>query len=234
MTKSSISDKFAKFAAKTVKGEFDKARKQESMASGCPLPVDTRGVAIIAEIKCSETKLKADGTGGDPMVSIKLEVESPEEYRGKSITGPGLITVIKDGPKSTAADAWARMLDTLEGMGLPRDIREEYTDVAEIVDWFEESPRRVEYVVNKDDYTGNQSGKTVRAFAYVPEGEVVTAATPVVEEASVHDPEADYCMYLGKKHKILGYDKDNDQYELEMVGTGRIRKAIEADKVTLS
>ncbi len=77
MAKSNVSDKFAKFASKTVRGEFDKARKQESMAGGCPLPVETRGVAVVGEIVCTETKVKADGTGGDPMVSVRLEVESP-------------------------------------------------------------------------------------------------------------------------------------------------------------
>ena len=227
MSKSPISDKFAKFAAKTTRGEFDKARKQESMAGGCPLPVDTQGIALVGEISCSETKTKADGTGGDPLVMIKLEVETPEEYRGKILSGPGLMFVIKDGPQSTAADAWARMLDSLESFGLPREIRTEYQDFAECIDWFTDEPRRVEYRVTKDTYAGNQSGKTVRANMYVPEGEVQTAITPPQEVA--HDPEADYCEYLGKKHKILSYDSDNNTYELEMVSTGRIRKGIEAD-----
>jgi hypothetical protein len=233
MTKSAISDKFAKFASKTTKGEFDKARKQESMAGGCPLPVDTRGVCVISEITCTETKVKQDGTGGDPMVSIKLEVESPEDYRGKTLSGPGLMFVIKDGPNSTAADAWARMLDSLEGLGLPRDIRTNYSDFAEVLDWFFEEPRRAEYHVAKDTYTGNQSGKIVRAHAYVPESEVASAETPAKETAVAHDPDADYCTYLGKKHKIISFSQENDTYELEAIPTGRIRSGVPADKVTL-
>lgn len=230
MTKSPISAKFAKFAAKTTKGDFDKSRKAESMAGGCPLPVDTRGVAVVAEISCTETKVKQDGTGGDPFVSIKLEVESPEDYRGKSITGPGLMFVIKDGPNSTAADAWGRMLDALEQLGLPRTIRTEYEDFSEVIDWFSDEPRRVEYHVAKDTYAGNQSGKITRAVAYVAESEITTAETPKVEAAI--DPEADYCEYLGKQHKVLSFDKENQTYELEMTSTGRIRKGVEADKIT--
>jgi len=233
MTKSAISDKFAKFASKTTRGDFDKARKQESMAGGCPLPVDTRGVCVISEITCTETKVKGDGTGGDPMVSIKLEVESPEDYRGKVLSGPGLMFVIKDGPNSTAADAWARMLDSLENLGLPREIRTEYNDFAEVIDWFSDEPRRAEYHVAKDTYTGNQSGKIVRAHVYVPEGEIETAVTPVKEEATAHDPEADYCTYLGKKHKVISFDKDANTYELEAIPTGRVRAGVPADKVTL-
>jgi len=233
MSKASVSAKFAKFAAKTTRGEFDKSRKAESMASGCPLPVGTRGVAIVGEVTCTETKIKPDGTGGYPFVSIKLEVESPEEYRGKAVTGPGLMFVIKDGPNSTEADAWGRMLDALEQLGLPRQLRTDYEDFTECVDWFSDEPRQVEYTIEKDTYAGNQSGKITRAHAYIAEGEVTTAISPQKEEAVADDPNADYCEYLGKKHKILSYDADSQLYELEMVSTGRIRKAIEADKVTL-
>lgn len=231
MAKTPISAKFAKFADKTTKGDFDKARKQESMAGGCPLPIGSRGIAIVAEISCTETKVKADGSGGDPFVSIKLEVESPEEYRGKTITGPGLMVVIKDGPNSTAADAWARMLDSLEQLGLPREIRTDYSDFAEVVDYFTDEPRRVEYNIQEDTYKGNQSGKITRAVAFIPEGEVATAESPVVETPI--DPDADYCSYLGKRHQILGYDQENELYELKMVNSDRIRKGVAADKVTL-
>ena len=232
MAKSAISDKFAKFASKTTKGEFDKSRKAESMASGCPLPLDTRGVAIVAEISCTETKVKQDGTGGHPFVSIKLEVESPEEYRGKSITGPGLMFVIKDGQNSTEADAFGRMLDTLEQFGLPREIRTNYEDFAQVIDWFEEVPRRVEYHVSKDTYAGNQSGKLTRAVAYVAEGDVPTAE-PIIKADTVEDPNADYVMYMGKKHKVLSFKDDSKLYELEMVSTGRVRPSVPEDKVTL-
>lgn len=231
MAKAPVSAKFQKFAEKTTRGEFDKARKQESMAGGCPLPVGTRGVAVVGEIECRETKLKADGTGGDPLLMIRLEVETPEDYRGKTLSGPGLMFVIKDGKNSTAADAWARMLDTLEGFGLPRKLRTDYEDFAEILDWFSEEPRKVEYTVAEDTFTGNQSGKTVRAFAYVEEASIQTAETPTKEVDA--DPDADYCTYLGKKHKILSFDKENDTYELEQESSGRIRQGVPSDKITM-
>ena len=231
MSKSPISAKFAKFAEKTTRGEFDKARQQESMASGCPLPVNTRGVAVVATIDCTETKVKSDGTGGDPFVSIKLEVESPEEYRGKTISGPGLMVVIKDGPNSTAADAWARMLDQLEAMGLPRETRTGYNDFSECIDYFTEQPRRVEFNVLEDTFKGNQSGKTVRCNMYVEPGEVSSAETPQNEEP--RDPNADYCMYLGKEHKILERNAEEDTLDLEQTATGRFRPGVPADKVQL-
>lgn len=232
MTKVPVSSKFAKFAEKTTRGEFDKARKAESMASGCPLPVGVRGIAVVGTVDCTETKVKADGTGGDPFVSIKLEVESPEEYRGKILQGPGLMFVIKDGPNSTEADAWGRMLDTLEMYGLPRKLRTGYEAFSEVLDFFTNQPRRVEFNVVEDTYKGNQSGKIVKATQYVPEGEVQTAETiPTPQE---DDPSMDYCTYLGKKHQILSHDATNDQYDLQQVGVDRPpRKGVPVDKVIL-
>ncbi len=139
--------------------------------------------------------------------------------------------LIKNGPNSTEADAWARMLDFLEGMGLPRDIRTNYEDFSQVLDFFTDQPRYVEYHVAKDTYSGNQSGKIVRAVMHVPEGEIQTAVTPP-QETVADDPNADYCTYLGKKHKILDFNKETNLYKLEMVSSGRVREAIEGDKIT--
>lgn len=231
MAKSNISSGFAKFASKTTRGSFDEARKQESMATGCPLPIGATGVAVVGEIVCKETKVKQDGTGGDPLVMINLEVETPEEFRGKKLQGSGLMFTIKDGPNSTQADAWARMLDALEGMGLPREIRMGYEDFSEVLDWFSDEPRRVQYTVNKDSYAGNRSGKTVAAVEYFDTDSVPSAETPQVEEKT--DPNADYCNYLGKKYKIIGHDSENDCYDLEQVGTGKLRSGVPADKLEM-
>lgn len=230
MAKAPISAKFARFADRTTKGDFDKARKQESMAGGCPLPVGTRGCAIVSEINCKETKIAANGEGGYPMVLLKLEVETPENFRGKSLSGPGLMFVIKDSEKQTEADAWARMLDCLESCGLPRDIRTGYQEFEEVVNYFTEEPRRVTFEVRKDTYAGNQSGKTVSVFEYIPEGEEESAETkytPPTED----DPDAQYVTYMGKKCKVVEYNRDEDTYTLQIVDTGRIKEGISASRV---
>ena len=201
------------------------------MATGCPLPIGTIGTAVVGEIVCKETKSKPDGTGGDPLVMIHLEVETPEEYRGKKLQGSGLMFTIKDGPNSTAADAWGRMLDALEGLGLPRETRTNYEDFSECLDYFSDEPRRVQYTVNKDDYPGNRSGKTVQAVELLDTANAPSAETPQSEVP--HDPSADYCEYLGKRYKILSYDEANKCYDLEATSTGKLRPGVAADKVVL-
>jgi hypothetical protein len=235
MTKAPISKGFAKFIEKNLKpgSKFDEARKAESMAGGCPLPVNTTGIALVGTIECTETKVKPDGTGGDPFIRVTLEVETPDEYQGKVLSGSGLMFVIKDGPNSTAADAFGRAMDFFEALGLPREIRTEMESFDPVIEYFTEMPRRVEYNVLEDTYKGNQSGKTIRAYAYVPEGEVETAETTTATTPSPENPDADYCEYLGKRYEVIEYDNDTEQYKLKNIATGIVREGIHKSKVKL-
>lgn len=218
----SVSAGFAKFASQTTRGKFDEARKAESMATGCPLPEGTTGVAVVGEITCKETKAK-QGESANPMVLISLNVETPEEYMGTKLQGPGLIFVIKAGPKSTKEDAWGRMLDCLENFGLPRNIRMEYEDFQQVLDWFTEVPRKVDFSVDHDDYSGNASHKKVSAFAHVAEGDIQSAEP----EAAPKDPDAKYVKYLGKEHMVV--EETEDTYNLQGQ-SGQIRAGVPKSK----
>ena len=170
---------------------------------GCHLPVGAKGVAIVGKINCTETKAYGDEPGGDPRIEITLEVESPEEYRGKKISGSGLNFNIKEGEKSTIEDAFARALDALELLGLPREIRTEYKDFSECIEYFESEPRKVEFLVlddSKNDY--NRSKKTVSYSPYIPGGNKGAEGNQDEE----NDPNATYVEYLGAQHKVLEDD----------------------------
>jgi len=238
MAKQAVSAKFNKFIEKNLRpgSALDKARKQESMLTGCPLPMDTAGVAVIADLEFAETPEKPDGTGGKLLVRASLEVETPDEYQGKSLKGPGLTWFIASSEKQTEEEAFARCLDDLENMGLPRSVRENFQDLNEIVEHFTgNGPKRVNYSVVKDNWSGNASGKRVRAIKYEEENpNAPTAETPrKPAEAVVEDPNADYAMYMGKKHIIKDFKKDINQYDLEQVDTGRVREGVPGDKVEL-
>lgn len=239
MSKNAISKGFAKFLEKNLKpgSAFDTARKAEAMANGCPLPCGTIGIAIVGTIECTETKVKPDGTGGDPFIRVTLEVETPEDYMGKTLSGPGLMFTIKDGPNSTAADAFGRVMDFFEGLGLPREIRTEMTDFEPVIEYFTEVPRRVEYnVLDDSDNKYNRSGKNVRAYVYISQDEIQTAETKplVTATESTDDPSKDYCTYLNKKYEILDYNAELEQYKLKNVLNGMIRDGVPKDKVQLS
>ena len=219
-----ISDKFNKFAAKTTRGKFDEARKAESAAGGCPIPVGVTGKAVIADIIGSMTADK-DGVPGHPIVTLKLTVETPDEYQGQHLSGFGLKFWIKDSAKRTEVEAWQSMLDSLEELGLPREIREGYESFEEVVEWFKEAPRFVTYVVNDNTYNG-KPGKSVSAYMY-SEASQETIAGSEDADGFVMDPEADYVDYLGKPHKILS--ADDSTYNLESP-LGKVRNGIPKNK----
>lgn len=223
MIKMTISDKFKKFAAKTTKGKFDAARKAESMAGGCSLPVGTTGVAVVSDIVMSFTKDKGD-VPGYPIITIKLGVETPEESQGVTIDGSGLIYWIKDSANQTEDVAWQRFLDDLEDIGLPREIRMNYEDIMEIEEWFKEAPRKVSYTVIKDTFAGNKSGKRINMTRF--EEEVPAADDDASQDL---DPNAVYVMYLSKPHKVI--ESDSSTYTLESL-SGRVRAGVPRNKVT--
>lgn len=170
---------------------------------GCHLPVGAKGVAIVGKINCTETKAYGEDAGGDPRIEITLEVESPEEYRGKKISGSGLNFNIKEGEKSTIEDAFARALDALELLGLPREIRTEYKDFSECIEYFESEPRKVEFMVLDDSENKyNRSKKNVSYSPYIPGGNKGAEGTQDEET----DPNATYVEYLGAQHKVLEDD----------------------------
>lgn len=197
-----ISNKFNKFASAK---KFTEARKQESMLTGCPLPVGTKGIALVGTIEDKETN-----EGSFPMILVTLEVEEPSEYAGKKLSGPGLMQTIKPTEKQTEEEAYARMLDMLEGLGLPRELREDDDkEFKELVAWFESEPRRVEYRIAQDTWAGNASGKKVIASAIINPDEVATSSDDSVKTSELElDPNKTYVEKFGVPHEVLEETED--------------------------
>jgi len=233
MTQSEISKDFAKFAKKTTKGNFDEKRKGERIDRGIPFPVGTTGTAVVSKIVCSTTKPNDDGEKF-PMIRVELTAQTPEGARGKTLSGPGLMQVIKDGrnpDKWSAADAFGAALGILEDLGLPKEISTGYEEFDECIAWFEDEERKVQWEVVDASYTTNGrhvNQKGIQAVALVDEGKMESA---VGDSSPEEDPDAKYCTYNGVRHKILS--EDEGMLELENMNSGRVRKNIDKDDVTM-
>jgi len=233
MAKSTISSGFAKFAAKTTKGAYDEARKGERMGRGIPFPVGTTGTGVVSAVICDTTK-KDEKTGEQhPRIRVEIKVETPEEGRGKTLSGPGLMQTIKDGrdpSKWSAQDAFSAALAMLEDCGLPEEISKGYKDFQECVDWFDEEPRYVNWEIEENNYTnrnGQQvNGKQTSVLPIVNEAGIPAADKPADEEEET-DPDATYCKYRGGKHKVVG--EDGDMLTIKGVNSGNIREVKKED-----
>ena len=232
MAKSQISAGFQKFANKTTKGEYDKARKAERIGRGIPFPIGTKGTGYVSAIICKETKPDNEGVK-HPMIRVEVKVEAPEASKGKTLSGPGLMQTIKDGknPETWSAEmAFTAALTMLENLGLPPEISKEYEEFQECVDWFEEEKRLVHWEVEDTSYT--KDGRTVnqkgyQVFALVDESKKESAEG----EGEEHDPDASYCTFRGSKHRIV---KDHgDTLDLIGVNSGREREGVDKEDVEM-
>lgn len=149
--KSQVSDSFKKFQQKKHNA-FDKARKAENTLGGIPMPIDTnfeaQFVGVTADIDDK----------GRAFVKMDLVVTTPENFTGKKVIGYWMLF---DSEKATEADRMAWMLNDLENMGLPREVRETHDDfVSDVLGWFENNTPIVKGRVVKDAQAND--GKRIR------------------------------------------------------------------------
>jgi hypothetical protein len=234
MNKSTMSAGFAKFAAKTTKGAYDYARQNERIGRGIPFPVGAKGTAVVSSIICDETTPDEKSGEKFPRVRVELSVESPEGARGKKLSGPGLMQTIKDGndpSKWSAEMAWGALLGLLEDLGLPEEISKGYADFQECIDWFSDAPRLVAWEITANNYK-NRAGvevqsKQITAFAVIAEADIPAADAPAAPIPS----DKPLCLYRGGKHIILS--DNGETYNLQSVGSGRVRENVDKDDVEL-
>lgn len=225
MSKSEMSAGFKKFAAKTTRGSYDEARKNERMGGGIPFEVGTKGRGVVSAVICDETKEDAKGEK-HPRIRVEISVTEPEAARGKTLSGPGLMQTIKDGrdpAKWSAEQAFGAALGMLENLGCPEEITKGYERFEEVLEFFDDEPREVSWSIEENRYTNAKGqeivGKQVNAFAYIPSPE--TSAEPESEEL---DPNAKYVMYRGAKHKVEA--ETEEDYDLVSVNGGRKRTGV--------
>ena len=231
MAKSKVSAAFQKVASRTTKGAFDEARKAERQARGIPFPIGMKGTGVVSCIVCDMTKAK-EGKESVPIVRVELKADTPEGARGKILSGPGLMWMIKASATNEdwgAEDAWGMMLGGLEQLGCPEELTKNYDDFQEVVDWFEEEPRKVSWEVVDASYTNNK-GKVVSQKAFEVYEYVNVSQQETAEGTSEEiDPNAKYVLYKGKKHRVVEENEDDNTYVLVSVASGVKRTVSQED-----
>jgi len=229
MAKSKISKGFAKFANKATSGSFDEARKAERTARGIPFPVGTKGTGIVTVI-ADEMEIQGEST---PYVVGEITVLTPEGAKGRKVRTTQWVIRDSQRPDSTwtAEDAWTAALSMLEQFGCPTELTQGYEDFQEVVDWFDEGERLVDFEVRANNYTDRSGklveGKQIEAFAHIEDSSVDSAE----DSKSVDIPnDAPRCTYRGVEHAIV--HEQDDQITVVNVQTGRER-TIDRDDVTM-
>lgn len=124
MEKFKVSDDFAVFEAETATAAAE-AGQAEKMVMGIPMPVGTVGKASILGMDAGKSKIKTDPktkqqTGGHPMITIHCLIDGPENYIGQKVS---LYFTLHASGTQTVQQKYQRLYDTLEDMGMPRELR---------------------------------------------------------------------------------------------------------------
>ena len=124
MEKFKVSDDFAVYEAETANAAAE-AGQAEKMVMGIPMPVGTVGKASILGMEAGKSKIKTDPktkqqTGGHPMITISCLIDSPENYVGQKVS---LYFTLHASGTQTVANKYQRLYDTLEDMGMPKELR---------------------------------------------------------------------------------------------------------------
>lgn len=146
-----VSDGFKKYQQKKH-AAFDKARKAENTLGGIPMPIDTN-----FEAKFVSVKADVDDKGRS-YVKMDMVVTFPEQFAGKKV---GNYWLLFDSANATEADRFGWMLNEMENMGLPREIRENHDDfVEDVLGWFVSNEPTCKGRVQKDAQAND--GKRIR------------------------------------------------------------------------
>lgn len=119
-----VSDDFAMYEQQTTTAAAE-AGKQEKMAMGINMPVGTKGMAALIEIKAGKSKVKTDPktkqqTGGHPMITLTAMVKTPENFIGQKCS---LYFTLNQTETQSVQQKYQRLYDALEDMGMPRELR---------------------------------------------------------------------------------------------------------------
>lgn len=151
-TNFSVSDDFEMFEAK-AEGALKEQRQAERRTMGFPLEVGVKGRCVVTSVKAGKSKENVDQktgekSGGNPQITMEFQVVTPEEKKGTKLMR---WFTFYDTAKMTYAQRYAMWLDFMEGVGLPREIREN-GKTKDVLGWLAAQPREFEFEIVADDF----------------------------------------------------------------------------------
>lgn len=225
MGTSKVSSSFSKFLAKNATA-VEEAKKAENSMQTCVMPVGWKGHAIVVGATADKGKDRKDDKGntveGNEYINIEFNVVNSEEYAGKKFS---LHWSFYDSEKATAAQRFEWCLNEMENIGLPREIREEFTDITQVLDHFIKSDVVYDCEVVHNQYRrGDKKEVKVTLVQSVSNDSSMapSSPTPTVEVGGK-------VSFMGKDWEVLAVDGDEIKIKSPTTGTERVIKASDMD-----
>jgi len=225
MSSAKVSATFGKFLAKKAT-QIEEAKKAENTMQTCLMPVGWKGQMVCVAAVADKGKDSKDDKGntqeGREYVRLEFSVVNDAAYQGKKAS---LMWQIYDSANATATQRFEWMLNEMENLGLPRELRQGFNDFTEVLNHFLNSDEVYEGEVVHNSYRrGDQKELKVRRAAIVDN--TTSMAPPVTSTSSPapattsQEPGSEV-KYMGKMWEVV--DQDGDTVVIKSKATGNNR-----------
>lgn len=201
-----VSSSFNKFMAKNSDA-VQEARQAENTMMTCKMPVGWTGSCICVGAIADKGKDRKDEKGntreGNEYVRLEFEVINDEKYAGAKFA---VAWSFYDSEKATAMDRFQWMLNAMENMGLPEEVRRsEETTMDDLLKFFAEGETVYTATVEHNAYRrGDQKEVKVVLLEAVDNSSSVSPDTH-----SQKLTEGGEVSFMGKQWKLLMLDGDD-------------------------
>lgn len=220
MAKAKVSNDFMKFQSKNASALSD-AKKAENTMQTCSMPIGWSGKVICVDAVADKGKDSKDDKGntreGNPYVRLEFQVINDEEYAGQK---GSLAWSFYDTEKATSFDRYTWMLNAMENMGLPGEVRrDDETTIEDLLQHFLDSDVVYTMSVEHTKYRRDNKELKVVLMDTVDDSDSVT---PPGGESTASTGEAgDMVKYMGKEWELVS--KDGEDLVIKSLKNGNER-----------
>jgi hypothetical protein len=216
----------------------EEARKAENTMMTCKMPVGWKGKAVVVDASADKAKDKKDDKGntveGNEYIRLDFNVVNDDHYAGAKFS---IIWSFYDSEKATWADRFSWCLNGLENLGLPRDLRENYNEISEVLEFFTSNDEVYDAEVVTNTYRqGDQKEVKVRRAALVVDASDSISPEETKEDGKVATTESSGTLqvgasvkYMGKSYTVVAIEDDDVKIKSVNTGVDRTVKVAQLD-----
>lgn len=229
MATSKVSPSFTKFLAKNSEA-VKHAKEAENTMQTCAMPIGWKGQVICVDAVADKGKDRKDDKGnvveGRDFIRLEFSVVNDSEYQGKKAA---VVWVFFDTDKATSMDRFEWCLNELENLGLPREVRQGFNDISEVLEHFSNGDEVFEAEVVENKFRrGDQKELKVRRHSVVDN--TTSMAPPSADHKSAQSSSKSTLTigqdvkYMGKSWELVDQDGDTIVVKSKATGTNRTIK----------
>ena len=225
MSKTAVSNDFSNFMAKNAQA-VQEAKEAENSMKTCSMPVGWEGSLVCIGAVADKGKDRKDEKGitqeGRPYVRLDFQVINDEKYSGAEVSKAWSFF---DTEKASAMQRFEWMLNDMENLGLPVEIRKDSgADVSTFLDYFTENDAIYAGKIIHNEYRrGDKKELEIVLMEAVDDSDSVAPTQESTETTSSGEiTEGAEVTFMGRPWEVLNVDGDDVEIKSKSSGNTRV------------